>query len=187
MLLQGAVKLAEKGFVGGATLAALLPLWQWYDETDERRVERISSFIGAGDTCMKWLRSDLVEALATETWDASLYEQDDGKPGLTPLPVQLRANMTIFCAEMLNFLQNDFGDFEAEPYAYDYYMDLFVASYWIDPAGFDAYLSRVHTDPEQTGSHEGEYEFGGRDGYIYRWQVTEDEAIEYYRLKKQGK
>jgi len=183
MMLMGALKIAEKGFVGGATLAALLPLWQWYDETDERRVERLSSFIGAGDTCMKWLRSDLVEALASETWDATHYIGDDGEPALTPLPVQIRANMTIFCAEMLDYLQNDFGSFEKEPSAYDYYVYLYEASYWIDPADFDDYLTRVHNEPELTGTHSGEYQFGNRDQEYYEWEINDEDVEAYYTEK----
>ncbi|NOD83276.1 hypothetical protein [Ruegeria sp. HKCCD6119] len=178
MGIAGFVKLAEKGFVGCATLAALLPLWQWYDETDERRVERLTGFIGAGDTCLKWLRSDLIESLASELWHASQQDVVDGDEDLAPLPVQVRANMAIFCAEMLDYLQNDFGKFD-EPLAYDYYMMIMDASFWVDPDEFETYLEAVHQDPSLSGSHE-DYSFGGRDGYSYEWQVTQEELDAYF-------
>ena len=173
MVFTGIVKIAEKGFVGGATLAALLPLWQWYDERDERRVERLSGFIDAGDTCLTWLRSDLVESVASELWVASQREVVHGNEDLAPLPVQVRANMAIFCAEMLDYLQNDFGRFD-EPLAYDYYIMLQSAAYWIDPFEFDQYLMAVHKDTGVAGSH-GNYVHGGRDGGHYEWQFTPEE------------
>lgn len=172
MMIQSVWKFAEKGFVGGATLAALLPLWQWYSERDERRIERLSGFIGAGDTCLKWLRSDLIEALASEAWHASQVEVAEDEVNLVPLPVQIRANMTIFCGEMLNYLQNDFGKFD-EPAAIDYYTYLYDAAYWVDPMDFEDYLSKVHKNPALSGSH-GSYEFAGREGEFYDWQVPEE-------------
>lgn len=173
MVIAGIVKIAEKGFVAGATLAAVLPLWQWYDERDERRVERLSGFIEAGDTCLTWLRSDLVESLASELWYASQREVVQGDEDLAPLPVQVRANMAIFCAEMLDYLQNDFGKF-GEPLAFDYYVMLQSAAFWIDPAEFETYLKTVHADDRLAGSH-GNYAFGGRGGSTYNWQFTEEE------------
>jgi hypothetical protein len=147
MLFSNMIAGAQKLTVIGAAGLATFPLYEWYDERNARRIERVAGFISAGDICKEWLRSDLIQAMRGEV--AYAMELDN----FVQLPVQWRANMTIFCAEIFDYLQNDFGrNDEPTPEEYDEY--LAEAEFWSSPVGFDAYLAAVHKNPNLAGTHD---------------------------------
>ena len=55
------VKLIERTVVIIATLAAIFPLYQWYSEADDRRVDRVATLVMAGQACNEALEYSLLE------------------------------------------------------------------------------------------------------------------------------
>lgn len=47
----------ERVVVIVAAFAALLPIYQWYSEAEARRIERVSTFANAGQSCYDWYKS----------------------------------------------------------------------------------------------------------------------------------
>ncbi|CUH49658.1 hypothetical protein [Ruegeria atlantica] len=141
-------KAVEKTFVFGATIAALIPLAQWTRESEARNFERMASFIELGDTCSNWMQDEVIEGMAIELKDT--IERDEE---LAPIPVQVRANQIIFCADVLDWFQDEFGR-EGDPSAYEYLEMVFYASHWAVPNNYEDYLVKVRNNPNLAGTHE---------------------------------
>ncbi len=141
-------KAIEKTFVFGATVAALIPLTQWANESEARSFERMASFIELGDTCSNWMQDEVIEGMAIELKDTIEIDLEQA-----PIAVQVRANQVIFCAEVLDWFQDEFGQ-EVEPSAREYLEMLYGASGWAVPTNYDDYLIKVRNNPNLAGTHE---------------------------------
>ncbi|WP_170775105.1 hypothetical protein [Ruegeria lacuscaerulensis] len=89
----------EKGTVIGAAIAAVLPLYQWYDERSGRELERVSSLVIGGQACAEWVIShdvratvDVLENAPEDVVTAAVNRAD------------FALNMSILCGKLLDHL-----------------------------------------------------------------------------------
>lgn len=157
-MIKAALSNIEKIIVTITSLAALVPITQFAREAEDRKFERMASFIALGDTCSDWMQDEVIEGMANELKHYAKAEE----AGLAPIPVQVRANQVVFCSYVLDYFQAEFSkvlgppdpDVEIfEPAAEEYLDMLFYASNWAVPIDFAEYLVAVRNAQEEPGSH----------------------------------
>ncbi|NVO55395.1 hypothetical protein HW561_06290 [Rhodobacteraceae bacterium B1Z28] len=161
-MIRAALSNIEKIIVTVTSLAALVPITQFARESEDRRFERMASFIALGDTCSDWMQDEVIEGMAFELKHYVKLEED----GLAPIPVQVRANQVIYCSYVLDYFQAEFQKIIGppidgtdpledilEPTADEYLAMLFYASHWAVPIKFEDYLVGVRNVPNSAGTH----------------------------------
>jgi hypothetical protein len=83
----------ERFVLTGTALAALVPIWQWWAEREDRRLDRIANLAQTIDACMPQYRSGKVPGVAAPT--------DPGNP--------FEAGRTVLCIEIGTILEREPG------------------------------------------------------------------------------
>ncbi|NVO55278.1 hypothetical protein HW561_05680 [Rhodobacteraceae bacterium B1Z28] len=92
------IEIVERLVVITAAGIAVFPLYQWYNEKDDRRLERITTFISAGSECLNhtdWMENNILISL--EAWDESITNT-----------IYARLNVAKMCSELYGSLHAEF-------------------------------------------------------------------------------
>lgn len=83
---------------------AVFPLWQWYSEREERRIERVVNFAIAGDVCQDHVGPSTSVHLDLT---AILEDQEMIDNLLHDVAADQRLAMFIFCLELHRYMRRD--------------------------------------------------------------------------------
>ncbi|WP_050602328.1 hypothetical protein [Ruegeria sp. 6PALISEP08] len=157
-MIKAALNNFEKIVVTVTSLFALVPITQFAREAEDRKFERMASFIALGDTCSNWMQEEVIQGMAFELKHFVKEDVDE----LAPIPVQVRANQVIYCSYVMDYFQAEFAKVYGppdpdpdyfEPTADEYLTMLYDASHWSVPIDFEDYLVTVRNLPQSAGTH----------------------------------
>ncbi len=106
MNIRAIIEVAERLIVIAAAAIAVFPLYQWYNEAEDRRLDRVTGFISAGAECQNF--TDHAELLKLIEYETQVPQERN--------TIWYRLNMANMCSELLDSLWAEFGGGEMDAY-----------------------------------------------------------------------